>query len=101
MLPRSDEPYRVIRSDSFHADWDVGVTAGWINPMVHPAQVEYFARSVLPTNPFFGQPVTGAPTNARHIRFPRSPGSADVIEVVYSVVEDDRTVVLDRIYLFV
>ena len=84
----------------FTPDWDGGVAAGWLNPMVHPAQVEYFTRSVLPTNPLFGRPVSGAPANVRHIRFPHSPGSATVIELVYSVVEDDRTVVLDRIYLF-
>ena len=75
------------------------MSAGWINPMVHPAHVEYFTRSVLPAMPFYGQPLHGAAVNAREIRFPRAPGSSDAISITYFVIEDDRTVVLDRIRL--
>ena len=53
----------------------LGVAAGWLNPMVHPAQVEYFdleyfIGSVLPTAPFYGRPVHGAPANVREDSVP-------------------------------
>ena len=98
-LPAPGEPYRIVRSPAFQVDWDVGVAAGWFNPMVHPAQVEYFTRSVLPTAPFFGQPVPGAAVNVRKIRFPHAPRSRNTIELIYSVTEDDRTIALEAIYL--
>ena len=98
-LPAPGEPYRVISSAVFYVDWDVGVAAGWLNPMVHPAQVEYFIGSVLPTAPFYGRPVHGAPANVREIQFPRAPRSQERIMITYFVIEDDHTVVLDRIYL--
>ena len=98
-LPGPNEPYRILRSDPFHADWDAGVAAGWLNPMVHPAQLEHFTRSVLPADPFFGRPAHGAPVNVREIQFPLAPGDRGVIMVTYFVIEDDHTVLLDRIYL--
>ena len=98
-LPGQGEPYRIVRSVAFHTDWDTGVAVGWLNPMVHPAQVEYFTRSVLPTNPFFGQTVPGAAANVRKISFPHSPNSRNVIEVTYAVIEDDRVIALQAIRL--
>ena len=98
-LPAPNESYRIIRSATFCADWDAGVAAGWLNPMVHPAQVEYSTRSVLPTNPFFGQTVPGAAANVRKISFPHSPNSRNVIEVTYAVIEDDRVIALQAIRL--
>ena len=98
-MPTQSEPYRIVQSAAFQVDWDTGVAVGWLNPVVHPAQLEYFTHSVLPTMPFFGQPVPSAAVNIRHIRFPRAPGSLDAIEITYSVVEDDRTVILERIHL--
>ena len=98
-LPAQNEPYRIIRSDAFNSDWDAGVAAGWLNPMVHPAQVEYFTRSVLPGTPFFGQQVLDAAVNVKKFWFPHSPSSRDVIEVTYSVIEDDRTITLESIRL--
>lgn len=67
--------------------------------MVHPAQVEYFTRSVLPATPFFGLPVPGAEVNVRKISFPHSPRSQHIIELTYSVIEDDRTIFLEGIRL--
>ncbi len=98
-LPAPSEPYRIVRSAAFYADWDAGVAAGWLNPMVHPAQVEHFTRSVLPQLPFLGEQVPSAPVNVRKIRFPHSPRSPDVIELIYEVIEDDRTMSLEGIRL--
>ena len=98
-LPAPNESYRIIRSATFCADWDAGVAAGWLNPMVHPAQVEHFTRSVLPEFPFFGEQAPSAPVNVRKIRFPHSPRSRNVIEVIYEVIEDDRTISLEGIRL--
>ena len=99
MLPGANEPYRIIRSASFHSDWSAGIASGWLNPMVHPAQVEYFTSSVLPTVPFHGRQAAGQPPNFRTFRFPHSPRGSGVIEVVYSMIEDDRTIILEGIRL--
>ncbi len=99
MLPGANEPYRIIRSASFHSDWSAGVAAGWLNPMVHPAQVEYFTNSVLPTTSFYGSPAAGQPPNFRTFSFSPSPRGSGVIEIVYSIIEDDRTIILEAIRL--
>ncbi len=99
MPPGPGETYRVIRSAAFAADWDSGVAAGWLNPMVHPAQVAYFTGTLLPTMPYFGGPATGEPANYRAIRFPHSPRGAAVIQIIYAIIEDDRTIIMERIRL--
>lgn len=99
MLPGANEPYRIIRSAEFHSDWSAGVAAGWLNPMVHPAQVEYCTGDVLPTMPFFGSQAAGQPPNFRVLRFPHTPRGSSLIEIVYSIVEDDRTIILEGIRL--
>ena len=96
---RGAEPYRVVRGPSFYVEWDAGVAAGWLNPMVHPAQLEYFIQNVLSTTPGLGRPAEDASANARAIRFPRAPASSEIIEITYSVVEDDRLVTLEHIDL--
>ena len=93
------ERYRVVRSATFYADWDNGVVAGWLNPMVHPAQLEFFTNGMLATVPLAGEPVAGAPANILAIRFPRSVQGPDTIEITYSVIEDDRIVTLEHIQL--
>jgi hypothetical protein len=98
-LPAPDEPYRIVRSAEFQAEWDAGVASGWLNPMVHPAQLEFFIQTVLPTTPFLGRPIHGAAVNIREIRFPRGPRSRESIGIIYTVIEDDRTVELAGIYL--
>ena len=99
MLPGANEPYRIIRSADFHSNWSAGVAAGWFNPMVHPAQVEYFTNSVLPTIPLYGSQAAGQPPNFRTFHFPHSPRGSGVIEIVYSIIEDDRTIILETIRL--
>ena len=96
---REAEPYRVVRAPSFYIEWDAGIAAGWLNPMVHPAQLEYFVQNVLATSPGLGRPPEDAPANARAIRFPRAPAGSEIIEIAYSVVEDDHLVTLEHIDL--
>ena len=91
--------YRVVPSPSFRADWNAGVAAGWLNPMVHPAQLEFFIRTTFSNAPDMGEQLPGVPVNVRFFRFPRSPVSPDTIEIAYSIIEDDRTVTLERIRL--
>ena len=98
-LPAQNDPYRIIRSPTFHAEWDAGVAAGWLNPMVHPAQLEYFTHSVLPGTLLLGEQVPDAAANVKKFRFPHSPRSQELIEVTYSVIEDDRTITLESIRL--
>ena len=93
------EAYRVIESDAFRSSWRGGIAAGWLNQMVHPAQVQHFSRSVLPTMPYFGRQAPGEPANYRAIRFPHTPHRSSEIEIIYSIIEDDRTVILERIRL--
>ena len=93
------DSYHVVQSSAFRADWSAGVAAGWLNPMVHPAQLEFFAHTALSNIPDMGEQLPGVPVNMRFLRFPRSPYSANMIEIAYSVIEDDRTVVLERIRL--
>ncbi len=95
---QSEEEYRVIESEAFRSYWQEGITAGWINPMVHPAQVEYFTRNVLPKTPYLGRQAPGEPANYRSIRFPHTPRRTSQIEIIYSIIEDDRTVILERIH---
>lgn len=97
--PAPDEPYRIVRSAAFLAEWDAGVASEWLNPMVHPAQLEFFVRGVLPTMPFHGRPIAGAAVNVREIRFPRAPRGRESIGITYAVIEDDRTVELASIFL--
>ncbi len=99
MLPGANESYRIIRSADFHSNWSAGVAAGWLNPIVHPAQAEYFINSVLPTMPLYGRPAAGQPPNFRTFHFPHSPRGSGVIEIVYSIIEDDRTIILETIRL--
>ena len=98
-LPAQNEPYRIIWSPTFYAEWDAGVAAGRINPMVHPSQSEYFTHSVLPGTPLLGQQVSDAAVNVKKFRFPHSPRGQELIEVTYSVIEDDRTIHLESIRL--
>ena len=99
MQPGQSEAYRVIEGGTFGSDWRDGIAAGWINLMVHPAQVEYFTRSVLATTPYVGRQAPGEPANYRTIRFPHTPRRPGDIEIIYSIVEDDRTVILEKIRL--
>lgn len=99
MQPGPSETYRVTWSSAFDTDWDAGLASGWLNPMVHPSQVAYFTRTVLPRMPYAGGPAPGEPANYRTIRFPHSPRGDAVIQIIYSIVEDDRIVTLERIRL--
>ena len=99
MLSSDGEGYRVIRSDAFQLAWDSGVANGWLDPVEHQAILDFYARTMLRQYPHRGEPVPDIAANVLAVRFPRSPRSLTFIELFYSIVEDDRTVILEEINL--
>ena len=96
----SDERYRVVRSNAFQKAWDDGVAAGWLDPAEHKLALDFYANVILPQAPFTaGEPVPDAAANVLSFRFPRSLRSLTFIEIFYSIVEDDRMVILEDIHL--
>ena len=91
--------YRVVQSVAFQAAWDAGVAAGWLDPIEHGASLDFYANVVLPRVPTTGEPARDVAANVLAVRFPRAPRSLTFIEILYSIVEDDRIVTLRDIYL--
>ncbi len=99
MVPENNETYQVTANETFNADWRAGVTDRWIDQMVHPAQLEFFIRSFLAKVPLTGDPMPSIGSNAYSIRFPRSVHGREMIEIIYTVIEDDRTVQMQYVSL--
>ena len=92
--------YQVEESHQFGLDWSQGVKEGWINPMADPSTLAAI-KEILVTRPQSGQIQPGLPANVRFYTFPRS-AAYDQGHVIlwYSIIEDDRTVMLERISPF-
>lgn len=90
--------YRVEESHQFDQDWSQGVKESWINPMADPSTLAAIKEN-LATRPLSGQALPGLPANVRFYTFPRS-AACDQGHVIlwYSIIEDDRTVMLERIF---
>ena len=96
----SDERYQVVQSNAFQEAWNDGVAAGWLDPVEHGPNLDFYTNVILPRVPFHsGVPVPDVAANVLAFRFPRSPRSLTYIEIFYSIVEDDRTVILEDIHL--
>ena len=91
--------YRVIQSAAFQSAWDAGVAAGWLDPVGHQSALDFYVNVVLPWVPTAGEPAENVAANVLTVRFPRSPRSLTFIEIVYAILEDDRAVSLQDIYL--
>ena len=91
--------YQVVQSAAFQAAWDAGVAAGWLDPVEHKRSLDFYTNVVLPWVPTAGEPAEDVAANVLIVRFPRSPRALTFIEIVYAIVEDDRTVSLRDIYL--
>ncbi len=89
--------YQVLERDSFDADWQRGIEEGWINPMADHVTLQAI-KDLLSRTPRVTDSVYGRPENIRIIRFPRSiMYRADTVSIYYEILEDDRTVWLERI----
>lgn len=97
-LPMGSGRYRVEESPRFRQDWSQGVAEGWINQMADPITLGVIKEN-LAVRPRSGQEQPGLPANVRFYRFPRS-AVYDQGRVIlrYSIIEDDRRVMLERLY---
>ena len=97
VLPDRERRYIVSDKVSFQSDWQRGIIEGWINPMTDPTVLETI-REHLSKSPRAARQVPGWSDNTRAIRFPRSAiHEHGRVEIRYEIVEDDRTVWLERI----
>ncbi len=88
--------YQVLERASFDADWRRGVEEGWINPMADHVTLQAI-KDLLSRTPRTTDTISGWPENIRAIRFPRSIVSQqDPIDIYYVILENDRTVWLER-----
>lgn len=89
--------YQVQERGSFDADWRRGIEEGWINSMADPITLQAI-KEVLARRPQSGSRVLGEPQNVMAFGFPRSVGSAQGrLEIIFEILEDDRTVWLEHI----
>ncbi len=93
--PNDSSQYDVRETEQFAADWRRGVELGYINPMTDAADLLFFKRR-LAQRPDSGRLLPNTPINLRAIPFPRLVGPP-IIEMWYSIVEDDRAVYLEAI----
>lgn len=95
--PGGRRRYIVAERESFNSDWRRGVAEGWINPMTDPTVLNTIIEH-LSLSPRAARQVSGWPDSIRVIRFPRSAvHEHGRLEIRYEIIEDDRTVWLDRI----
>ena len=89
--------YQVLERASFEADWKRGIEEGWINPMADHVTLQAI-RDLLSRTPRATESIYGWPENIRTIKFPRSiMYQIDTVSIYYEILEDDRTVWLERI----
>lgn len=97
-LPMGSGRYRVEESPDFGQDWSRGVAEGWINPMADQITLEVIKEN-LATRPRSGQDQPGLPANVRFYTFPRSAAyDQGRVRLQYSIIEDDRKVMLERLF---
>lgn len=95
----SSKRYQVVYSDRFQAAWDAGIAAGWLDPIAHRANLDFYTRVALARSPLTGEGVPDAGANVFGWRFPATSRSLTFIEIIYSVIEDDLIVILQDIAL--
>lgn len=89
--------YQVLERESFDADWRRGIGEGWINPMADHVTLQAI-KDLLSRTPKTTEAISGWPENLRAVRFPRSiEFQQDPIDTYYEILEDYRTVWLERI----
>ena len=96
-LPMGSSRYRVEESPHFGQDWSRGVAEGWINAMADHVTLGVI-KEHLATKPLSGQDQPGLPVNVRFYTFPRSIAGQGRIILQYSIIEDDRRVMLERLF---
>ena len=96
-LPTRSGRYRVDEGPDFQRDWSRGAAEGWINPMADPVTLQAIKRH-LSLRPLASRVLADAPANVRYLSFPRSPVSEQGrVSLIFSIIEDDRRVVLERL----
>lgn len=97
-LPMGSVRYRVEESPHFGQDWSRGVAEGWITSTPDASTLQVI-KEHLANKPWSGQNLPGLPENVRSNRFPRSVAyDQGRVTLWYSIIEDDRIVVLERIF---
>ena len=96
-LPNDQSLYDVRETERFRTDWEHGVAVGYINPVTDASDLLFYKRR-LAERADLGKQLPDTPINLRSIAFPRIVGPP-VIELWYSIVEDDRAVYLESIGL--
>ena len=87
-------PYEVIRSPGFLEQWEDGLRSGRIPP-TRQASLDRICSEVLARVPWIGATRPGRPDNYRTVMVPRLTYRTPEIEIGYTIVEDDRTVLLE------
>ncbi len=93
--PNDANLFDVRETDQFAADWQRGEELGYINPMTDSADLLYFKQR-LARRPYSGRRLPDTPVDLYSLPFPRLVGPP-IIELWYSVVEDDRAVYLESV----
>ena len=89
--------YQVLERESFDADRRRGVEEGWINPMADHVTLQAI-KGRLASLPWTPNPTAEWPHNVRRLTFPRSVADRrHTVDIVYEILEDDRTVWPERI----
>lgn len=90
-------PYRIEEDQKFLDDWAKGEDEGWIGP--DDSFRLDFIKANLSFNPLSRLKQEGLPENVRFCTFPRSAThNRGRIMLRYSVIEDDRKVVLECLF---
>ena len=96
MLRHNFSPYGVLTTAQFDELWQRGIDAGVIDAAVGESQLNHLIR-FLSVNPYY-YPLVDAAREAidfRSVDF--MPGVTSWVEILYSIVEDDRLVYLESV----
>lgn len=89
--PDSSHRYNVRETAQFTAEWRRATLLGYLNPTTDPELLEQ-VKEWLRENPYMIRQLPGGvPANRRRIRL--SSG----VELWYSIIEDDRVVLLENV----